>query len=102
MWVSRKKYQMMDAALKMVPKLEEEISRLANQITDKTEDCAMGEWCKDCAHLGTDHSRATAYKGDPVFGDYITYQNGTVKYCKKHLHEICPEFDIKPKDRIII
>ncbi len=95
MWISRDKYDDMNISVRMVPKLREEIKRLSNQITSQTTDCKMGAWCKDCAHLGSDKSTATVYVGGDILGYVQTYTDGYVEYCKKHLHEICPEFETK-------
>lgn len=53
-----------------------EIKRLTEMLSAKATDCHVGVWCEDCVHSG----KAAA---------------GEVIYCKKHLHKICPEFEIR-------
>ncbi len=94
MWISRNKYDDMNISVRMVPKLKEEIKRLSNLITSQTTDCKMGAWCKDCKHLGKDRSSVEIYEGGYILGGFSTITDGHVEYCKKHLHELCPEFEM--------
>lgn len=89
---------------RIIQGLEEEVKSLADKITNQTEDCAMGVWCEDCKHLGEESSRAYTniekagfFSGIPIITGYYKSENGIVKYCKKHLHEICNEFELKSK-----
>lgn len=51
----------------------------------------VGPWCKDCQHIGTDDADLL---GERLFEYmYVKEKAGRVTYCKKHLHEICPEFE---------
>lgn len=74
--------------------LEEEVKELAEKITAQTTDCNIGAWCNDCKHFG--YGRAEYIKrnlGD--FGMFVREECGVVRYCKKHLHDICKEFEHK-------
>lgn len=100
MWINKNKYDrlkqcedMLRECTHMKHKLEEEVKRLADAISDKVEDCKVGFWCKDCKYVGYDHSEIKDYD---TYGDlYIREVAGKVQYCKKHLHEVCPEFERK-------
>ena len=94
MWIKSDEYNRLIKSEKMHKELELEVKRLAALITEKTEDCNMGPWCYDCKHLGKD--RSTTYCFDGFFGfSMVDQTSGEVMYCKKHLHEICPEFELK-------
>lgn len=84
----------------MITSLNLEVKRLASLISEKTPDCQVGVWCKECKHLGTDYagiSRKTMMPSHWGTGErivkYVADVQGQVYFCKKHLHEICPEFD---------
>lgn len=72
--------------------LEKETRRLASLITEKVDDCNMGPWCHDCVHLGED---GVDFSGHIFFSPRNRIQEGKVTYCKKHLHEICPEHEMR-------
>lgn len=81
----------------MQNKLEAEVNRLSELISDKVGDCCIGVWCKDCVHYGTDQSMinllATGFRTYQLKkSGYVTEVKGRVMYCKKHLHDICKEF----------
>ena len=82
---------MTDSHLK--DELELEVARLAELLSDKTEGCSVGPWCKDCRHMGTDVSQVDEFL--PEEWVYIDGTAGRVMYCKKHLHEVCPEFEMR-------
>ena len=66
-------------------------SSALQQISAEVKDCKVGPWCKDCQHIGTDDADLL---GERLFEYmYIKEKAGRVTYCKKHLHEICPEFE---------
>ncbi len=86
MRIPKSEYEAMQEANKA---LERECERLANLITEKTGDCKMGPWCKDCAHLGIDYSKVSWSSLLETHTDYY----GRVQYCKKSLHQVCPDFE---------
>ena len=46
----------------------------------------MGPWCEDCIHCGRDYSKIE---------ERFEYRYaGSVYFCKKHIHELCPEFEM--------
>lgn len=93
MFISKKKYEYLTNCESMVSELEKEVVRLAEQITAETSDCNMGPWCKDCRHLGKD----IAQTKEQIIGNWyeVVAEAGEVRYCKKHLHEMCSEFEIR-------
>ncbi len=93
MWISRNEYERLQDCEKMMSKLNEENKRLAELVSSKVDDCKIGPWCKDCLHIGRDQS---VLKETDVFGNvFVRKVAGKVLYCKKHLHELCPEFELK-------
>lgn len=92
MFIKREKYKQI---CELKDELEKEVQRLANQITSQTKDCKMGEWCRDCVHLGRDFSAIEYERSEGLWHSEIC---GKAVYCKKHLHEICPEFESARKE----
>ena len=93
MWVKRSEYNRLKDRDEMATELEKEVSRLANLISAEVKDCKVGIWCKECEHLGYDFSQTD---GCSDFGfTYAKQVAGNVVYCKKHIHEICPEFEVR-------
>lgn len=112
MWIKRIEYESLREAKELYEKLERrnqklmtdqdalmnEIIRLKGIINAQIEDCKVGPWCKDCIHKGEDR----AYQNTEGNGFQHQYyygfdpELGYVYFCKKHLHELCPEFEIKP------
>lgn len=90
MWIKRNEYNRLKDCERMKSKLEDEVKRLAELISAQVEDCKIGVWCKDCQHFGTDRS---LFEDFGIHNSYIMEVDGIVKYCKKHLHELCPEFE---------
>lgn len=71
--------------------LELEVQRLSELISAEVKDCKIGPWCKDCKHIGRDMAIVTEIG---LMGyRFIKESGGEVQYCKKHLHNICQEFD---------
>jgi len=95
--ITNKEYGELVSNQDVVRKLEAEIERLGELITSQTKDCKMGPWCKDCAHYGQDWSDIQVWNGSFMLCDSYNKRFGIVGYCKKHLHELCKEFEAKPK-----
>ncbi len=92
MWIKKKEYERLKDCERMNDELEKETKRLAELISSQTEDCKVGVWCKECNHVGYDGSKLTDF--DLFIGyPYVRRRAGKVMFCKKHLHEICPEFE---------
>jgi hypothetical protein len=72
--------------------LEKEIKELSEMISAQVKDCQVGPWCTDCDHYG--HSISTI-KGWGFTSEYVRASAGEVQYCKKHLHDLCPEFEAR-------
>ena len=86
-------YQIANAALKG------EIERLTNEISQRT-DCAIGSWCNDCKHLkyATYPNEQQMIKNahDCFASVYdISKEVNYIKYCGKHTHEFCKEWEAK-------
>ena len=71
--------------------LEQEVKRLAELISAEVKDCKVGPWCNGCKHIGKENADLPA--SAPFGPMYIKEKAGRVIFCKKHLHEICPEFE---------
>lgn len=95
MWIKNREYERLKDREEMCTQLLLEVQRLSNLITEKTEDCNIGPWCKGCIHRGVDES-VIYFPHSPLLGNlYVKETAGRVEYCKKHLHELCPEFEMK-------
>lgn len=92
MWIKRNEYNRLQDCEQMKNELEKEVVRLSNMISAQVEDCKVGPWCQDCEHIGRDMA---VVKTPTLFGPYVTETAGVVQYCKKHLHEFCPEFEMR-------
>lgn len=95
MFIYRNEYEKLCDRAKLVDELEKECKRLADLVSAEVKDCKVGAWCKDCKFLGRDKSiveDATPMRGLP-YPPFIKEYAGEVQYCKKHLSEICPEFE---------
>ena len=90
MWISKRRYDRLKTCEEMVDELEKEVKRLEDIISAEVKDCKVGIWCKDCQHMECDHSETYGYI---MNSPYVNATAGEVQYCKKHLHEICPEFE---------
>lgn len=90
MFIKREEYERLQKADEQNKELEAEVKRLAELISSEVKDCKVGPWCKDCQHVGYDSAKVY---GSGLFGNYVKALAGSVQYCKKHLHEICPEFE---------
>ena len=93
MWINKKKYNELFNYEKINEELEKEVKRLASLVSEQVKDCNIGPWCKDCKYMGEDKS--TIEIEDPFSWYWCDYTAGKVTYCKKHLCEICQEFEIK-------
>lgn len=91
-WIKRETYEYLRVCEEMKTKLEDEVKRLSELISSQNPDCKVGPWCKDCAHIGRDSSEVHYYTPSIEFGCAKTVA-GEVIYCKKHIHDMCPEFE---------
>ena len=101
MFISRKEYDQLVREKKINIELNKEVQRLAAVISASNKDCNVGVWCKDCEHLGKERSEIREYTHSEFLPYYTTLVDGEVIYCKKHLHEICPEHTLKAETGII-
>ena len=91
MWISGAEYKRLKNCERMRETLEKEVERLAELISSEVEGCKVGPWGKDCNHVGDDEATVL---GRTDYGlPYVAERAGQVQYCKKHLHEVCPEFE---------
>lgn len=95
MFIQKKEFERLAECERLKNELEKEVQRLAELITKKTDDCEVGVWCKDCKHCGTDIAETKEALVDygMLRWSWIKSSGGKVQYCKKHLHEICKEFE---------
>lgn len=94
MWIRREEYEKLQTDSMLKKKLEDEVERLAELISAEVKDCKVGPWCKECKYIGTDKSEV--YNPiHPVHPSWMANTAGRVQYCKKHLYEVCPEFELK-------
>lgn len=96
MRISEDEYERLKNSERMKNELEKEVARLAEMISLEVKDCKVGPWCKDCVHIGRDSAAITKYTHDGIMGGECYVSNeyaGEVMYCKKHIHELCPEFE---------
>lgn len=73
--------------------LTKEIERVVNEnhLMVKDAGCEVGEWCKDCIHCGYAFIEKEQYA---TCGWYLyDIPEKKLIYCKKHIHEICSEFE---------
>lgn len=115
MWIKRSKYELLEEKSALHDTLEcqcdilrkenlqlqidhgaliKEIDRLKDIINAQTEECKVGPWCKECIHRGEDKAYPGLTIGDVSCGFYrFRPELGHIFFCKKHLHELCPEFE---------
>lgn len=91
MWIYSAEYNRLKDCERMKEDLEKEVVRLAELVSAEVKDCKVGPWCRGCIHVGYDQASITAE--DSLGYTYVKETAGKVQYCKKHLHEICPEFE---------
>lgn len=94
MWIKGCEYDRLLECEHMKDELEKEVERLAEMISAQVEDCKVGPWCNECAHKGHDFSSVPQFSF--IWGDnpwVRELKSGEVYFCKKHLHEYCPEFE---------
>lgn len=91
-WIKRETYEYLRVCEEMKTKLEDEVKRLSELISSQNPDCKVGPWCKDCAHVGRDSSEVSFLTENPLF-PHSRVVAGEVIYCKKHIHDMCPEFE---------
>ena len=80
--------------------LKSEIEQLTKEISHQT-DCAIGPWCDNCKHLryGTLPNEQQMVKNTNGFVDVydISKEFYYIRYCGKHTHEFCKEWERKNK-----
>lgn len=63
--------------------------------------CKIGPWCKDCSHckIFTQNDYKFMAEGDFEAYSFVgsAEKENEYIYCKKHIHEICPEWQGKAK-----
>lgn len=84
-------YQMANRALK------DEIKQLTKEISQQT-DCAIGSWCNDCKHLKyatlPNEQQMIHNAHDRFVNVYdISQECYNIKYCGKHTHDFCKEWE---------
>ena len=69
------------------------VRKLSEEISGKTSECNVGPWCQDCQH------RKFAQIGKVKENSWgiAAYYDGTY-YCGKHTHDLCPEWEARPKN----
>lgn len=70
-----------------------EIIRLTSEISAQVKNCNIGVWCNNCAHRA--YASTGKLKRDSVLNNsaYYYVDGENIQYCKKHLHELCPEWE---------
>ena len=80
--------------------LKSEIEQLTKEISHQT-DCAIGPWCDNCKHLrySTLPNEQQMVKNTNGFVDVydISKEFYYIRYCGKHTHEFCKEWEGKNK-----
>lgn len=76
--------------------LKSEIERLTKEISQQTN-CAIGPWCDDCKHLKyvtLPNEQQMVKNTDGFINAYdISKEFYYIKYCGKHTHEFCKEWE---------
>ena len=81
--------------------LKSEIKQLGKEISQQT-DCTIGPWCDDCKHLKhatLPNEQQMARNTHNCFVDVydISKEFYYIRYCGKHTHEFCKEWEGKNK-----
>ena len=81
--------------------LKSEIEQLSKEISQQT-DCATGPWCNDCKHLKCatlPNEQQMVRNTHNCFVDVydISKEFYYIRYCGKHTHEFCKEWERKNK-----
>lgn len=67
-----------------------EIVRLTSEISAQIKDCKVGPWCDGCKHKA--YANTGKVRNHPQLGyPYCIVDGKNIQYCKKHLHDLCPE-----------
>lgn len=69
------------------------IEKLTSEISSQTKDCKIGPWCDECKHMAT-ASIGESKSFITPFSQYFTITEETIRYCKKHINEFCPEREV--------
>ena len=88
-----RRYQMANMALK------DEIKRLAEEVS-QSADCQIGSWCSDCKHLKfatlPNEQQMIRNAHDCFVSVYdISQEVYHIRYCGRHTHEFCKEWEAK-------
>lgn len=81
--------------------LKDELERLTKEVSQFT-DCQIGQWCSDCKHLKyatlPNEQQMIKNAHDRFVSVYDTSREVYyIKYCGKHTHEFCKEWEGKNK-----
>lgn len=68
------------------------VHKLSEEISGKTSECNIGPWCQDCQH----RKFARIGEGRINYWNITLYSDG-VYYCGKHTHDLCPEWEARPR-----
>lgn len=84
---------------KAIDALKYEIEQLTKEISQQTN-CTMGAWCNDCKHLkyATLPNEQQMIKNAHncfVYVYDISQEVYHIRYCGKHTHEFCKEWEVK-------
>lgn len=79
--------------------LKSEIKQLSKEISQQA-DCTIGPWCNDCKHLKyatLPNEQRMARNTHNCFVDVydISQEVYYIRYCGKHTHEFCKEWEGK-------
>ena len=63
-----------------------------------SSECNIGEWCVDCKHYDCISLPNIAKEKRWLYDSWresvwVTHEGQRVSYCKKHIHDICPEWE---------
>ena len=77
--------------------LKSEVEQLTQEISQQT-DCVIGSWCNDCKHLKyatlPNEQQMIKNAHDCFVNVYdISQEFYHIKYCGKHTHEFCKEWE---------
>ena len=79
--------------------LKDELERLTKEVSQFT-DCQIGQWCSDCKHLKyatlPNEQQMIKNAHDCFVSVYdISREVYYIKYCGRHTHEFCKEWEAK-------
>ena len=99
MFIRRDEYLRLKDCEDLNIELKKEVKRLEQVINTQVRNCKVGIWCEGCEHWTKDRSVTTSNNiigysvMDMYFGATMPLEiGGQVGYCRKHIHDLCPEF----------